>query len=111
MRINPLGSSVAVAPAGGRRPANDLHPHHETLSSGGMPVERVIEGELLNKRPVPTAGDVARLWPFGAERAGGAPGVGDLYATRASAAISRYLDTAFMSAARAEARAALDLYA
>lgn len=76
-----------------------------------MPVERVIEGELLNKRPVPTAGDVARLWPFGAERAGGAPGGGDLYATRASAAISHYLDTAFMSAARAEARAALDLYA
>lgn len=77
-----------------------------------MPVERVIEGELLNKRPVATAGDVARLWPFGAgQQADGAPEGGDLYASRASAAISRYLDTAFMSAARAEARAALDLYA
>ncbi|MCC6207974.1 MAG: hypothetical protein IT488_07460 [Gammaproteobacteria bacterium] len=111
MRINPLGSSGAMVPAGGRGPTDGIRLYHQAQSSGGMPVERVIEGELLNGRSATATADVARLWPFGAKHADGVPGSGDLYASRASTAISRYLDTAFMSAARADVRAALDLYA
>lgn len=71
----------------------------------------MIQGELLNGRSATATADVARLWPFGRKACGRRAGSGDLYASRASTAISRYLDTAFMSAARADVRAALDLYA
>lgn len=103
MRIDSPASS-------GAPPGGGVRLYREAQSFGGMPVERVIEGELLNKRPAVAAAPVARLWPFGA-RPDAAPGDDDLYASRASAAIGRYLDTAFMGGSRADARVELDLYA
>lgn len=112
MRIDSPGSSGALPAVAAGGLTGGVRLYREAQSFGGMPVERVIEGELLNnRRSAAVATPVAHLWPFGAGRPGDAvPEGGDLYASRASAAIGRYLDTAFMDGSRAAARVALDLY-
>ena len=114
MRVNPLGASgnlPTVAAGEARGPVGGVRPYHEANSAGRVPVERVIEGELLDKRSGAVDSDAARRWLLGNAQRQGAAGAGDLYSSRAHAAISRYLDTAFISAARTEARVAIDLYA
>lgn len=114
MRVNLLGASgnIPSAAAGeARGPAGRVRPYHEANSAGRVPVERVIEGELLDKRSGTVDSDAARRWLLGNAQRQDAAGGSDLYGSRAHAAISRYLDTAFISAVRADTRAAVDLYA
>lgn len=115
MYINPVGSlgalrSPARAADDFRAAAEHVQPY-DAQNFKGVPMVRVIEGELLDKNAGAAVYDVARRWLLNNTTRQGAPDSPDLYPRRAQMAIGSYLDNAVMSGPRGAARASLDLYA
>jgi hypothetical protein len=115
MRINPIRSLGALCSpasvADDSRSATERVRSYDAQTSKGVPMVRVIEGELLDKNAGAAAYDVAQRWLLNSATRQGAPDASDLTTHRAQMAIGSYLDTAFMSGPRGAARASLDLYA
>lgn len=115
MHINPVRSLGAlrspVSVADDSRGAAERVRPCDAQTSKGVPMVRVIEGELLDKNSGAAAYDVARRWLLNNTIREGTPDDTDLYTRRAHVAIGTYIETAFMSGPRGEARAGLDLYA
>jgi len=115
MHTNPVRSwglrdSPASQAEGPRGTSERMRPS-AARTSAGLPMIRVIEGELLDKNTGADAYHVARRWRPTCTAVQREPHDTGLYIRRAHAAIGSYLDTAVISAPRGVAHVGLDLYA